>query len=385
MVRPRASLLALPSLVAALVLTAGCATSGSTRDVAAAVPTTGGTPATELRLGYFPNVTHATAVYGDAAGVFADELGNTRLSTQTFNAGPSAVEALFAGALDATYIGPNPAVNAFLKSQGEAVRIIAGATSGGASLVVRPGITDVEGLRGARIATPQTGGTQDIALRHYLDENGFQVDEAGSGDVTVLAQENPVTLTAFQAGEVDGAWVPEPWASRLVVEGGGTVLVDERDLWPGGDFVTTHLVVRTDYLREHPETVRWLIAGSVEANRQINADPARAKQVVNAALDRLTGKPLKPEVLDRAFAQIRSTDDPIATSLATSAQHAFATGLLEEADLTGIYELDLLREVLGRDVDDAGLGAPPAQPSSTSTSARSSTTAPSAMTQGAQR
>ena len=362
MVSLRASL-----ALSVLVLTAGCATSGSSRDVASAVPTTGGTPATELRLGYFPNVTHATAVYGDAAGVFAAELGDTRLTTQTFNAGPAAVEALFAGSLDATYIGPNPAINAFVKSQGEAVRIIAGATSGGASLVVRPGITSVEDLRGARLATPQTGGTQDIALRHYLDENGYEVDEAGAGDVTVLAQENPVTLTAFQAGDVDGAWVPEPWASRLVVEGGGTVLVDERDLWPGGDFVTTQLIVRTDYLREHPETVRRLVAGSVEANRQINADPVRAKQVVNAALDRLTGKPLPPAILDRAFAQIRSTDDPIATSLATSAQHAFATGLVEEADLTGIYELDLLREVLGREVGDAGLGAPSAPPTPTAT------------------
>ena len=364
MIRLRTSLLVL----SALALTAGCATSAtsaSSREVAAAVPTTGGTPAAELRLGYFPNVTHATAVYGDAAGVFAAELGGTRLTTQTFNAGPAAVEALFAGALDATYIGPNPAINAFVKSQGEAVRIIAGATSGGASLVVRPGITSVKDLRGTRLASPQTGGTQDIALRHYLDENGYQVDEAGAGDVTILAQENPVTLTAFQAGDIDGAWVPEPWASRLVIEGGGKVLVDERDLWPGGDFVTTQLIVRTDYLREHPETVRRLVAGSVEANRQINADQAKAKRVVNAALDRLTGKPLSPAVLDRAFAQIRSTDDPIATSLATSAQHAFATGLVKEADLTGIYELDLLREVLGREVDDAGLGAPSAPPTPT--------------------
>jgi len=290
--------------------------------------------------------------------VFAAELGDTTLTTQTFNAGPAAVEALFGGALDATYIGPNPAINAFIRSNGDAVRIIAGATSGGASLVVRPGISDIAQLRGKRIATPQTGGTQDIALRHLLSENGFEVDRAGAGDVTVLAQENPVTLAAFQAGEVDGAWVPEPWASRLVLEGGGSVLVDERDLWPGGDFVTTHLIVRTEYLRDHPETVRRLVAASVESNRQIDADPARAKQVVNDALDKLTGKPLAPEVLDRAFAGIRSTDDPIASSLATSAEHAFGTGLVKRADLRGIYDLRLLREVLGALVDDAGLGTP---------------------------
>ncbi|MCW2614438.1 MAG: hypothetical protein JWN08_1432 [Frankiales bacterium] len=356
MIRPsRLSSLALS--LSTLVLTAACATSDAgTQDVAEAAPTTGGTPAAELRLGYFPNVTHATAVYGDAAGVFADGLGDTTLTTQTFNAGPSAVEALFGGALDATYIGPNPAINAFVKSRGDAVRIIAGATSGGASLVVKPEITDVKGLEGKRIASPQTGGTQDIALRHFLSENGYEVDKTGAGDVTILAQENPVTLTAFQAGQLDGAWVPEPWASRLVLEGGGKVLVDERDLWPGGDFVTTHLIVRTDYLHDHPETVRKLVAASVESNRQIAADPEKARAVVNAALAELTGKPLKPEILERAFAGIRSTDDPIASSLATSAQHAFGTGLVEEADLRGIYDLRLLREVLGKDVDDAGLG-----------------------------
>ena len=361
MFRPsRSSQLAITLSVLVLSLTACATSSAGSKDVAAAAaPTSGGTPAAELRLGYFPNVTHATAVYGDAAGLFAKELGaETTLKTQTFNAGPSAVEALFGGALDATYIGPNPAINAFVKSQGDAVRIIAGATSGGASLVVKPEITDAKALKGKTIASPQTGGTQDIALRHYLSQNGYAVDKAGAGDVTVLAQENPITLAAFQAGQIDGAWVPEPWASRLVLEGGGKVLVDERDLWPGGDFVTTQLVVRTEYLRDHPGTVKKLVAASVEANRQINADPANAKKVVNAALAKLTGKPLKPEILERAFAGIRSTDDPIASSLATSAEHAFDTGLVKKADLTGIYDLRLLREVLGKDVDDAGLGTP---------------------------
>jgi NitT/TauT family transport system substrate-binding protein len=345
--------------LAAVALTAGCATSSTTNLAAAATPVSsasGGTPAAELRLGYFPNITHATAVYGDAVGTFEQALGDTELTTQQFNAGPAAVEALFAGALDATYIGPNPAINAFVKSQGEAVRIVAGATSGGASLVVRPGIDDVEDLRGTRIATPQTGGTQDIALRHHLSEAGYDVALNGAGDVTVVAQENPVTLSAFQAGEVDGAWVPEPWASRLVLEGGGEVLLDEADLWPGGRFVTTHLVVRTDYLRDHPETVRALVEGSVEANRRIAADPDAAKAVVGEALGELTGKPLPPAVLDRAWSGIEPTDDPVAASLATSAQHAFATGLVQEADLRGIYDLTILREVLGAPVDDADLG-----------------------------
>jgi len=346
--------------VAAVALTAGCATTPTTGRAAAAAPVSsasGGTPAEELRLGYLPNLTQATAVYGDAAGTFAEALGATALTTQQLGAGPSAVEALFGGALDAAYLGPNPAVNAFVRSSGEAVRIVAGATSGGASLVVRAGIDSAQDLEGTRIATPQTGGTQDVALRHYLAQAGHEVAANGAGEVTVVAQDNPVTLTAFSAGEVDGAWVPEPWASRLVLEAGAEVLVDEEDLWPGGEFVTAHLVVRTDYLREHPQTVRALIEGSVEANRQIATDPDGAKQVVGTALGELTGTPLPPAVLDRAWAGIHPTDDPVATSLATSAEHAFATGLVERADLRGIYDLTLLREVLGTPVDDADLGA----------------------------
>ncbi len=353
-----AARLRLPLLVALLIVLAGCATTDSSSFAAARGPasTAGGSPAALLRLGYFPNVTHATAVYGDASGVLAGALGSTRLRTQTFPAGPAAVEALFAGALDAAYLGPNPTINAFVQSRGEAVRIVGGATSGGASLVVRPGISDVAQLRGARIAAPQTGGTQDIALRQFLTGHGFAVDRGGRGDVTVLAQDNPVTLSAFAAGHIDGAWVPEPWASRLVLEAGGSVLVDEKDLWPGGRFVTTHLVVRTDYLRAHPQTVRALLEGSVEANRQLNADPATARPVVNSALERLTGRPLPAATLDRAFSSMVSTDDPVASSLASSAEHAVAAGLLGEVDLRGIYDLTLLREVLRRPIDDAGLG-----------------------------
>ena len=352
-----------PALLAAvLALTAGCATSGG-RNAAALEPpvssSSGGTPAAELRLGYFPNVTHATAVYGDAAGTFSEALGDTDLTTSQFHAGPAAVEALFAGALDAAYLGPGPAINAFVKSRGEAVRVIAGATSGGASLVVRPGIDDVEDLRGQRIATPQTGSTQDVALRSYLADHDYEVELNGAGEVTVVAQDNPVTLAAFSAGDIDGAWVPEPWASRLVLEGGGEVLVDEADLWPGGEFTTTSLVVRADYLRDHPQTVKALIEGSVEANRQLHENPESARAVVGEALTELTGQALPAPVLERAFAQIEPTDDPVASSLASTARHAVEAGLLAEADLRGIYDLTLLGEVLGTTVDDAGLGGTP--------------------------
>ncbi|MCA1720829.1 MAG: ABC transporter substrate-binding protein [Actinobacteria bacterium] len=185
-------------------------------------------PAAELRLGYFANVTHAGPVYGVGTGIYQRELGSTKLKTQVFNAGPAAVEALFAGSLDAAYVGPNPAINAYVKSKGKAIRIVAGATSGGAALIVRPGITSPAQLRGTRIASPQLGGTQDIALRTYLRSKGYDVDSSGAGDVTVVAQENSATLDLFRAGKIDGGWVPEPWASRLVLDGGGTVLVDEK-------------------------------------------------------------------------------------------------------------------------------------------------------------
>ena len=341
----------------ALAAVAGCARS----DASAVAETDGATsassaPADRLRLGYFANVTHAGAVYGVGSGVFAKALGRTKLTTQVFNAGPVAVEALFAGSLDAAFVGPNPAVNAFVRSRGAAIRIVAGATSGGASLVVRPSISGPADLRGTTLASPQTGGTQDIALRQYLAEHGIRTDLRGAGDATILAQENSQTLSLFRAGRIDGAWVPEPWASRLLLEGGGKVLVDERELWPGGRFVTTHLVVRTDYLRKHPGTVQAFLRGLIEANRAIDADRVSGTRVINAELERLTGKALDAPTIDRALAQITLTVDPIASSLRTSAEHAFATGLVKRADLRGIYDLTLLRELLGTPVDDAGLG-----------------------------
>lgn len=335
------------ALLALAALATACGGSSTAGTTASAAKT--------LRLGYFANVTHAGPVYGVASGIYQDKLGSTELKTQTFNAGPAAVEALFAGAIDAAYLGPGPAVNAFLKSKGDVV-LVAGATSGGASLVVKPDITDASQLKGKKIADPQTGGTQDIALRAYLADKGFKEDKQGAGDVSILAQDNAQTLDLFKSGAIDGAWVPEPWASRLVLEGGGKVLVDEKSLWPGGKFVTTNLLVRKEFLTQHPQTVKALLEGQVEADKQIKADPTKAQNVVNAALKDLTGKLLKPAVIARAFAQIEVGEDPLAATLKEEAHHAFATGLVKEGDLLGIYDLTLLREVLGTTVDDAGLG-----------------------------
>jgi NitT/TauT family transport system substrate-binding protein len=271
-----------------------------------------------------------------------------KFTTATFNAGPSAVEALFSGAIDLTYIGPNPAVNAFVKSHGEAVRVIAGATSGGAFFVVDPSIGSAADLKGKKVASPQLGNTQDVALRAWLKEQKLEVPLTGKSDVTILPQENAQTLEAFKQHQIAGAWVPEPWASRLILEGGGKVLVDERDLWPDRAYVTTHLLVRADFLKEHPETVKKLLRAHVAAGEWLLAHGDEAKGVVNDAITKITGKKIEQALLDAAWSNLAFTNDPIAGSLRKSAQDAQAAGLLDlgGVDLAKIYALDLLNGVL---------------------------------------
>ena len=308
----------------------------------------GGTgPADELRLGYFANVTHAPGVIGVEQGLFEEELGDTKLTTQVFNAGPDVVEAVFAGALDASYIGPSPAINAYGESDGEAVRIIAGAASGGAQLVVREGIDSPEDLVGTTLASPQLGNTQDVALRTWLTGQGLENSVDGGGDVTIAPTANSDILTLFAAGDIDGAWVPEPFASLLVLNEGGQVLVNEKDLWPDGQFVTTHLVVRTEFLEQHPDTVDALLRANVEAVEFATDDPAGAKAAVNAGLAEAGGKELPAPVLDRAWSELTVTYDPIASALAQSAENGVAAGTTEEeVDLEGIYDLAPLNAVL---------------------------------------
>ena len=303
-------------------------------------------PASTLRLGYFANVTHAAAIIGVNRGFIAAELGATTLQTQIFDAGPSAVEALFGGALDAAYIGPNPAINAFDKSDGKAIRIIAGATSGGAQLVVRPGITTAQDLRGATLASPELGNTQDVALRAWLAQQGLRNSVRGGGDVTITPTKNSDTLQLVKSGKLDGAWVPEPWASRLVLEAGGKVLVNERDLWPDGKFVTTQLIVRTEFLEDHPQTVEALLRGHLDAVQWATQNSTEAKTLVNDGINTLTGNALQPQVIDRAWQNLTVTDDPIAASLQHSAENAVAAGVTKEkVDLHGIYELSILNRI----------------------------------------
>jgi len=308
-----------------------------------------GSPVT-LRLGYFPNVTHAQPIIGLARGYFQEALGpNVKLETKTFSAGPSVIEAIFAKELDASYIGPNPTINGYIRSNGEALRIVAGATSGGALFVVRPesGIATPADLAGKRLATPQLGNTQDVALRAYLAEHGLKTRDQG-GDVEVIPTSNATILTLFLKGDIDGAWVPEPWGTRLVREAGATVFLDERDLWPDGDFVTTHLIVRKAFLDKHPDVVARLVLAHVEATDWINENRDAATDLVVKGITDATNAPIARELVVESWKNLRITTDPVASSLHKSAEDAYDLGFLgsERPNLDGIYDLAALQAAL---------------------------------------
>ncbi|WP_264930553.1 aliphatic sulfonate ABC transporter substrate-binding protein, partial [Streptomyces sp. A012304] len=272
--------------------------------------------ADEVRIGYFPNLTHATALVGVQEGLLQKELGGTTIKASTFNAGPSEIEALNADSIDIGWIGPSPAINGYTKAGGKNLRIIGGSASGGVKLVVNPAkIKTLKDVKGKRIATPQLGNTQDVALLNWISEQGWKVDaESGKGDVSVIRTDNKVTPDAYKSGSVDGAWVPEPTASKLVAEG-AKVLLDEADLWPDKMFVITNIIVRQEFLKEHPDVVEAVLRGSVKTNAWINANPDKAKASANAALKELSGKALPAEILDPAWKSITFLDDPLAATL----------------------------------------------------------------------
>ena len=303
-----------------------------------------------VRLGYFPNMTHSQALVGLQLGMFTDHLASDMwLKTYIFNAGPSAIEALYAGKLDMTYIGPSPTITGFVNSKGEALRCIAGANSGGAVFVIRDGsgISAAQDLAGKKVASPQIGNTQDVALRHYLKLNGLKTKDDG-GNVEVVSVPNADILTLFKKGELDAAWVPEPWGARLVNEAKGRILIDERTTWPNGAFVTTNIIVSTKFLREHPEAVRAILEAHVEATLWINENPEVAKAVINDRLLNLTGKALTDKVLSESFSRMNVTYDPVRSSLYAYADWAYDLGLLgtEKPNLGSLYDLGPLNSVL---------------------------------------
>ncbi len=348
-----------------LIAAGALVASSISRNTAAEAAIPSPTPAAELKLGYFGNLTHAPALVGLRQGILARNLGDTKLSTETFNAGPAAIEALNAGAIDAAYIGPNPAINSFVKSEGESVSVIAGAAAGGAQLVVRPEITSTAELKGKTLASPQLGGTQDVALRAWLGSQGYKTNVDGSGDVAINPTENAQTLKLFQDGKLDGAWLPEPWASRLVLQAGAKVLVDEKDLWDGslsgkaGEFPTTILIVNKKFAAAHPDTVKALLRGHAESVAWLNDAPAAEKtSVINGALQESAGAALPADVLDRALQNVVFTVDPLAGTYPKLLEDGVKAGTTKQADITGLFDLRALNEVMGTAdrVSAAGLG-----------------------------
>jgi NitT/TauT family transport system substrate-binding protein len=302
------------------------------------------------RIGYFPNINHAQAVIGLGRGDFQKALGdNVEVKTQIFNAGPAAMEGLLANQIDISYIGPGPTINGYVRSDGQALRIISGSASGGAVFVVRndSGINSAQDLANKKFATPELGNTQDIALRNYLIDNGFNTKEKG-GNVEVLTVKNPDIVTLFLTKQIDGAWVPEPWGERLVKEGGGKILVDERDLWPpDGKFVTAHIIVRPDYLQNNPDVVKKLLEAHIDETNWINSNKTVAIQTFNVELERLTGQRISEDVLNASLSRMDFTYDPIRLSLFQDATDAYNLDFLPgNPDLSGIYDLTILDQVL---------------------------------------
>ena len=314
-----------------------------------------------LRIGYFPNLNHAQAVIGLQQGGDFQRILNAnnsngndsvKIESFVFNAGPSAIEALFGGQIDVAYVGPNPAINGYLASGGQGIRIISGVASGGASFVVRndSGIESIKDLGGKKFASPQLGNTQDVALRKYLMDNGFKTTENG-GNVTVVPITPADILTLMLKMEIDGAWVPEPWATRLVKEANGKIFVDERELWPpDGKFVTANIIARTDYLKENPDIIKRLLQAHIDKTVWINENKEQAITTFNGALKKITGQTIPEDEIRDALMRLELTYDPIKESLFKMADNAYELGYLgnggSKMDLSNIFDLTILNDIL---------------------------------------
>ncbi len=330
------------AVVAGALLLAGCGSSGSGSGSSSSSAGSGGSASAPVtvRLGLLANITHASALIGIQKGFFSKNLGSAGTLTPTvYNSGTQETTAILAGQLDAAYVGPNPAINAFQKSGGTAIKIISGAATGGASVVVKPDITGASGLKGKIIATPSLGNTQDVAVRYWLKQNGLATTTTGGGDVTIKpTNPNSSAVLQFKSGQIAGGSEPSPYDVEMVQDGGKVLFTE-----PG---VTTVLVVTQPFLKAHPAIVNDLLKAQIEANDYIAKDPAAAQTAANAELTALSGKGLKSSVLPAAFKEITFTNNPDAASLTTDAQQAEAVGLLKSTDLTGIFDLSPLNQLL---------------------------------------
>jgi NitT/TauT family transport system substrate-binding protein len=325
------------------LLAAGCASSSASSD-------NGGTPAAHvtLRLGFLENITHASALVGVKQGFFTKNLGkNVTLELYPFSTGTEEATALLAGQLDAAYVGPNPAIKAWQTSGGQLIRVISGAASGGAELVVKTGITTAAQLKGQKLASPSLGNTQDVAMRYWLKQQGLTTTSTGGGDVPITPiTPNSDAVLAFESGQIAGGWEPAPYDAEMIADG-GHALVNEASLWPGGQFVTTELVATQSFIAKNPTVISDLLKGQIEANSYIASDKSAAETAANAELESLSGKSLKTPILAAAFAQVTFTNDPIVSSLITDAGHAVSVGLLSPVkNLSGIYDLGPLNKLL---------------------------------------
>jgi NitT/TauT family transport system substrate-binding protein len=334
-------------VAAITVLAAACGSSGSSSSSGSSGGSGSSGPVT-LRLGFLANVTHAPALVGIKEGFFTKNLGDgVTLKLTPFSTGTEESTALLAGQLDAAYVGPNPAIKAWQTSNGKLIKVISGAASGGAALVVKKSITGPAQLKGQSLATPSLGNTQDVALRYWLKQHSLTATQTGGGDVSIKpVTPNSAAVLEYTSGQISGGWEPAPYDIEMV-QAGGHMLVNEASLWPGGKFVTTNLVVTQAFLAAHPSAVNGLLKGQIEANDFIHNHLSQAEAATNAELTSVLGKGLKPAVLSASFQQITFTVDPIASSLATDAQHAVAVGLLKPvSNINGLYDLGPLNKLL---------------------------------------
>ena len=329
---------------------AGCGSSGSAGNPSSTASGDPSAPVT-LRLGFQENITHATALIGIKEGFFTKNLGkNVTLQLVPFSNGTQEATALLAGQLDAAYVGPNPAIEAWQKTDGKLIKVISGAASGGAELVVKPGITVASQLKGQKLASPSLGNTQDVSMRYWLRTQGLTTTSTGGGDVPITPiSPNSDAVLAFESGSIAGGWEPAPYDAEMVADG-GHALVNEASLWPGGKFVTTELVATQSFIAAHPTAITGLLKGSIEANALIASNKSAAETAANAELAAVSGKALKPSIVAASFDQVTFTNDPVASSLITDAQHAVDVGLLQPVkDLSGIYDLGPLNTLLAAD------------------------------------
>jgi NitT/TauT family transport system substrate-binding protein len=324
-----------------IVALAGCSSSSSSSAGSGASSSSGAAAAAvTVRLGFLANITHASALVAVKEGYFTKALGSAgTLKTSIFSSGTQETTAILADQLDAAYVGPNPAINAWKKSGGTAIKIVSGAATGGASVVVKSSITSAGALKGKTLATPSLGNTQDVALRYWLKQNGVTTTTTGGGDAFIKpTTPNSDAVLEFKAGQIEGGSEPSPYDVEMVKDGGTRLFTE-----PG---VTTVLVVTQAFLAAHPAVVADLIKAQVQANDFIKSNPTAAEADANAELTALTGKPIKSSILPAAFSEITFTNDPDASSLTTDAQQAESVGLLKSVSLSGIFDLGPLNQVL---------------------------------------